>query len=117
LRGLGLRDSVAAGTFHGIAYAQLRRYWADKNRTAPGLLERKASVVARVLPPAVCVARAHGRGLPPLRTREEGATCRRLRRSLVIVPSCARDRYRVRLRATVALSPPVRRRVPRCQPF
>ena len=50
LRGLGLRDAVAAGTFHGIAYAQLRRYWADKNRTAPGLLDRKASLVARVLP-------------------------------------------------------------------
>ena len=50
LRSLGLRDSVAAGTFHGIAYAQLRRYWADNNRTAPGLLERKAQVVARVLP-------------------------------------------------------------------
>ena len=50
VRSLGLRDSVAAGTFHGIAYAQLRRYWADKNRAAPGLLERKASLVARVLP-------------------------------------------------------------------
>ncbi|MEO5839216.1 MAG: ATP-dependent DNA helicase UvrD2 [Acidimicrobiales bacterium] len=50
LRGLGLRDSVAAGTFHGIAYAQLRRYWADNNRTAPGLLDRKAPLVARVLP-------------------------------------------------------------------
>lgn len=50
LRSLGLRDAVAAGTFHGIAYAQLRRYWADKNRTAPGLLDRKASLVARVLP-------------------------------------------------------------------
>src|SRR5205814_4949842 len=50
LRGLGLRDSVAAGTFHGIAYAQLRRYWADKNRAAPGLLDRKAPLVARVLP-------------------------------------------------------------------
>ena len=45
LRSLGLRDSVAAGTFHGIAYAQLRRYWADKNRAAPGLLDRKASLV------------------------------------------------------------------------
>jgi DNA helicase II / ATP-dependent DNA helicase PcrA len=50
LRSLGLRDAVAAGTFHGIAYAQLRRYWADNNRAAPGLLERKASLVARVLP-------------------------------------------------------------------
>ena len=50
LRSLGLRDSVAAGTFHGIAYGQLRRYWADKNRVAPGLLDRKAPLVARVLP-------------------------------------------------------------------
>jgi DNA helicase-2/ATP-dependent DNA helicase PcrA len=50
LRTLGLRDAVAAGTFHGIAYAQLRRYWADKNRTPPGLLDRKANLVARVLP-------------------------------------------------------------------
>jgi DNA helicase-2/ATP-dependent DNA helicase PcrA len=50
LRALGLRDAVAAGTFHGIAYAQLRRYWADKNRNAPGLLDRKANIVARVLP-------------------------------------------------------------------
>ena len=125
LRGLGLRDSVAAGTFHGIAYAQLRRYWADNNRTAPGLLDRKAALVARVLPPRTrrhrgarrdqrdrmgqgarrqprrvrsrgCarqtagrsrVARAHGRGLPSLRTREEGSTRRRLRRSVVVVPA------------------------------
>jgi DNA helicase-2/ATP-dependent DNA helicase PcrA len=50
LRGLGLRDTLAAGTFHGIAYAQLRRHWSDKNRAAPGLLDRKASLVARVLP-------------------------------------------------------------------
>jgi DNA helicase-2/ATP-dependent DNA helicase PcrA len=50
LRALGLRDAVAAGTFHGIAYAQLRRYWADKNRTPPGLLDRKAGIVTRVLP-------------------------------------------------------------------
>src|SRR4051812_2184512 len=27
LRALGLRDSVAAGTFHAVAYAQLRTRW------------------------------------------------------------------------------------------
>ena len=30
LRQLGLRDRVAAGTFHAVAYAQLRSRWADR---------------------------------------------------------------------------------------
>src|SRR5919106_2082027 len=34
---LGLRDSVAAGTFHGVAFAQLRGWWADAGRTPPTL--------------------------------------------------------------------------------
>ncbi len=50
LRGLGLRDSVTAGTFHSIAYAQLRTRWADRGVAAPSLIERKASFVARFLP-------------------------------------------------------------------
>ena len=29
LAGLGLRDAVAAGTFHSVAAAQLRRWWAE----------------------------------------------------------------------------------------
>src|SRR5687767_12301219 len=29
LADLGVRDQVAAGTFHAIAYAQLRRRWAE----------------------------------------------------------------------------------------
>ncbi len=49
LRALGLRDSVSAGTFHAVAYAQLRRMWADQKRPAPELLDRKLGVVARAL--------------------------------------------------------------------
>jgi DNA helicase-2/ATP-dependent DNA helicase PcrA len=51
LRALGLRDSVAAGTFHAIAYAQLRSRWADRGINPPGLLDRKVGFVARLLPP------------------------------------------------------------------
>jgi DNA helicase-2/ATP-dependent DNA helicase PcrA len=50
LRALGLRDAVAAGTFHAIAYAQLRARWADRNITPPTLLDRKVGFVARLLP-------------------------------------------------------------------
>jgi DNA helicase-2/ATP-dependent DNA helicase PcrA len=50
LRTLGLRDAVAAGTFHGIAYAQLRTRWADRGIQPPTLLERKVGFVARLLP-------------------------------------------------------------------
>ena len=32
LRQLGLRDSVVAGTFHAVAYAQLRARWAELAR-------------------------------------------------------------------------------------
>ena len=46
---LGLRESVAAGTFHGIAYAQLRSHWSDHGHRAPDLLSRKARVLAQVL--------------------------------------------------------------------
>jgi DNA helicase-2/ATP-dependent DNA helicase PcrA len=46
---LGLRGGVAAGTFHGIAYAQLRALWADRRRTPPTLLTRKAPVLGEVL--------------------------------------------------------------------
>ena len=50
LRQLGLRDTVAAGTFHSVAYAQLRARWADRNIAPPTLLDRKAGFVARLLP-------------------------------------------------------------------
>jgi DNA helicase II / ATP-dependent DNA helicase PcrA len=49
LKGLGLRSGVATGTFHGVAYAQLRSWWADHGQAAPGLLARKAPVLAAIV--------------------------------------------------------------------
>jgi DNA helicase-2/ATP-dependent DNA helicase PcrA len=46
---LGVRDGVAAGTFHAIAYAQLRQRWADTGEAAPQLLERKAGFLRRLI--------------------------------------------------------------------
>lgn len=52
LTALGVRDQVAAGTFHAIAFAQLRRYWADTDRPVPTLLERKVGLLARLAGPS-----------------------------------------------------------------
>ena len=49
LRTFGLRDLPAAGTFHALAYAQLRTSWAAAGHAAPALLDRKTKVLARVL--------------------------------------------------------------------
>ena len=46
LRQLGLRDQVAAGTFHSLASAQLHRWWADRGQQPPALLERKGRLLA-----------------------------------------------------------------------
>ncbi|MDQ2728819.1 MAG: ATP-dependent DNA helicase UvrD2 [Actinomycetota bacterium] len=43
---LGLRDRVVTGTFHAVAMAVLRQYWADCGRRPPALLERKARILA-----------------------------------------------------------------------
>jgi DNA helicase-2/ATP-dependent DNA helicase PcrA len=48
LTSLGIRDRVAAGTFHAVAYAQLRQRWADRNITPPALLERKVPLIAEL---------------------------------------------------------------------
>ena len=45
---LGVRDQVAAGTFHALAYAQLRQRWADRDITPPALLKRKVPLVAEI---------------------------------------------------------------------
>ncbi len=45
---LGVRDAVAAGTFHAIAYAQLRQRWADLGVTPPTHHDPKAGFVARL---------------------------------------------------------------------
>ena len=58
LGALGVRQPVAAGTFHAVAYAQLRRRWADRGERPPVLLERKARLLAPLLPRARKGARA-----------------------------------------------------------
>ena len=50
LGALGIRDQVASGTFHALAYGQLRRWWADRGERAPTLLERKVRLLAPLLP-------------------------------------------------------------------
>lgn len=49
LRGLGLRDLPTTGTFHALAYAQLRAAWAADHRSAPTLLDSKGRMLARIL--------------------------------------------------------------------
>ena len=49
LRALGLRERLAAGTFHSIALAQLRSRWAERGTTPPEVLQRKAAFVGRLL--------------------------------------------------------------------
>jgi DNA helicase-2/ATP-dependent DNA helicase PcrA len=46
---LGLRSGVTAGTFHSIAYAQLRQRWEERGIRPPELLERKVGFVARLV--------------------------------------------------------------------
>ncbi len=55
---LGVRDQVAAGTFHSVALAQLRRRWSDSGASPPQILERKASLLA----PMTAELRRAGRG-------------------------------------------------------
>jgi DNA helicase II / ATP-dependent DNA helicase PcrA len=52
LSGLGVREQVAAGTFHAVAYGQLRRLWADRDERPPTLLDRKTKLLSKLLPPA-----------------------------------------------------------------
>ena len=50
LAALGLRERVAAGTFHAVAYAQLRRRWSELGHPVPGLVDRKVRLLAPLLP-------------------------------------------------------------------
>lgn len=56
LGALGVREPVAAGTFHAVAYAQIRRRWADRGERAPVVLERKARLLAPLLARAQAAA-------------------------------------------------------------
>jgi len=47
---VGVRDRVAAGTFHATAWAQLRGLWADRGEWAPTLLDQKVRVLHALLP-------------------------------------------------------------------
>ncbi len=49
LSSLGVRDQVVAGTFHSVAYAQLRRRWSDRGERPPALLDRKVRLIAPLL--------------------------------------------------------------------
>ena len=49
LRSFGLRDLPAAGTFHALAYGQLRTAWAGAGTAAPTLLDRKGRLLTRIL--------------------------------------------------------------------
>ncbi len=49
LGALGLPGQVHAGTFHAIAFAQLRQRWQDRGVTPPAVLDRKVGFVARLL--------------------------------------------------------------------
>ena len=43
---LGVRERIATGTFHAIAYAQLRQWWDDTGQRAPQLAQSKMRIVA-----------------------------------------------------------------------
>jgi DNA helicase-2/ATP-dependent DNA helicase PcrA len=49
LQRLGVQHAVTAGTFHGIALAQLRRRADDHHRAMPAVLERKVRLLAPML--------------------------------------------------------------------
>lgn len=54
---LGPRGSVNAGTFHAVAFTQLRTRWEERGIRPPELLDRKVGLVARI-------ARAKSSSLP-----------------------------------------------------
>jgi DNA helicase II / ATP-dependent DNA helicase PcrA len=57
LGALGVRDRVATGTFHSVAFNQLRQYWAENGISAPTLTQSKL----RILMPLVA-SRGHFAG-------------------------------------------------------
>lgn len=53
---LGVRERIATGTFHAIAYAQLRQWWDDTGQRPPQLAQSKMRIVA----PLVTARRSNG---------------------------------------------------------
>jgi DNA helicase-2/ATP-dependent DNA helicase PcrA len=50
LMALGLHDGVTTGTFHSLAFAELKRRWRDQGTNNPSLLTRTTRAVADLLP-------------------------------------------------------------------
>jgi superfamily I DNA/RNA helicase len=49
LSDIGLPTPVTAGTFHSLAFSQLRRWWADRRTPEPALLKRKGRLLAELV--------------------------------------------------------------------
>ena len=49
LRRLGVREGLTAGTFHAVALAQLRAHHDHRGTSMPGLLDRKARILAPLI--------------------------------------------------------------------
>ncbi|HZQ26182.1 MAG TPA: ATP-dependent helicase [Acidimicrobiales bacterium] len=49
---LGVRDRVAAGTFHALALAQLQHWWDAQGKRPPAIMERKRRMLERLGLPA-----------------------------------------------------------------
>ena len=86
---LGLRNGVAAGTFHALALSQLRNWWSDRGVAEPTILDRKVRIIAplmggRRLGPAVQpmdiaseIEWAKARGIAPERYESEASAAGR----------------------------------------
>jgi DNA helicase II / ATP-dependent DNA helicase PcrA len=77
LAALGVRDRVATGTFHSVAYQQLRQYWSERGIAAPSLSQSKL----RILMPLVQRTAGPGASVQPgdLATEIEWAKARLIR--------------------------------------
>lgn len=75
LAALGLRDRIVAGTFHSVASAQLRRWWADRGIVAPTLLAHKGRLLGPLLSERTDLA---GMGLSEAAAHLEWARARRV---------------------------------------
>ncbi|MGH9027168.1 MAG: ATP-dependent helicase [Acidimicrobiia bacterium] len=59
---LGINREVTAGTFHAVAFAQLRGWCADRGQSMPTLLERKARLLGPMLGPKSTITAAEVAG-------------------------------------------------------
>lgn len=71
LRLLGVREGVRAGTFHAVAWSELRALRAERGRPPPTLLDRPTRVIARLVPDGV-----DGRGVADLAAELAWASAR-----------------------------------------